>query len=117
MKLGQKVKCYGYLQKNKKCIYVDSKNDLYTDDEFKNRIDNFDKVKVKDIKKCKEFNGFICGKKNVHTSIYGSYEEPEYGSPYVRFYKDDYIKCYEICFEYKGRWCKRIVPLECIKGA
>lgn len=115
IKLGDKVFATCYLKRNKKEIrYYPDTGEIFEYDGYNKEIEicDLDKVRVKEIKECNKFYGYICGKKRTHTSIYTSCEEPEYGGAYQKFFKDDYLECYEICFEYAKKWCKRLVPAE-----
>ena len=62
----------------------------------------------------KEFTGFICGKKKLHTTIYPTVAYQSYtGDEYDVVYKDTYIDCYEVCVENKNKsWGKRYVPID-----
>ena len=103
-KLGDKVKCQGFLKKTGYSIGLDrdewghvqevSTNDPSVAIDFEEGV----LVAVKKYKQ-KEFIGFVCGKKRVAETIY--YDTSEYGG--VHICKRDFTDCYEVCVENKNK--------------
>ena len=128
VELGAKVLCKGYLKKtynfitNDKDIQKDLcklNNKPLTDSEsgyldgLGNEVDWEEQIKVKEFVE-KEFVGFICGKKNLHTTIYPTVFYQDFtGTEYDVVCKDNYVLCYEVCVENKNKsWGKRYVPVD-----
>jgi hypothetical protein len=128
LSLGTKVICKGFLRKNNNYIthnkedqkalcklfnkpFKESESGYY--DSLGNGVDWEEQIKVRDFIE-KEFTGFICGKKKLHSTIYPTVCYESYtGNEYDVVYKDNYIDCYEVCIENKNKtWGKRYVPMD-----
>lgn len=131
IKLGTKVLCKGYLKKNNVYITNDKEgqkelcrlnNKPFKEsesgyhDSLGNEVDWEEEIKVREFIE-KEFTGFVCGKKNLHTTIYPDvYYQPFTCNEYDMVYKGGYIACYEVCVENKNKtWGKRYVPIDKVK--
>lgn len=132
MDLGDKVTCKGYLKKTGNFIEIEN-NDKTTETKIylsnynsKEHLDyrhfwikELEDEELIEVKKIiyKTFEGFICGKKKIHTQIYTCYcEDGGYRiTPHYEFRKNNFIECYEVCYKYRGRFCKRYVPTNLCK--
>lgn len=123
MKLGQRVKCSGYVKKNGNRIEVsDDYCQIKKISKFgKEEVIEYDETVVVNEIINKEFEGYICGAKSIHSKIFVEYCCPiDVGvgtmPESVRFRKCDFIDCYEICLVNKNKtWGKRLVPIDNIK--
>lgn len=128
MKLGQKVKCKGYLKKtgNFICKTNDLPKDLYSTvtngnfeiENYVARVNghvkrlNFDEeVKTKEIVQ-KEFSGIIVGKKETTLSICVTVEYGYDGSEHERIWKCDFSYCYKV---YYALGKSRLVPCDMVE--
>ena len=128
LELGTKVLCKGYLKKNNVYITNDKEgqrelcrlnNKPFKEsesgyhDSLGNEVDWEEQIKVREFIE-KEFTGFICGRRKLHTTIYPTVAYQSYtGNEYDVVYKDNYIDCYEVCVENKNKsWGKRYVPMD-----
>jgi len=128
MKLGQKVKCKGYLKKTGNFIQRTDglPKDLYstlTNGNFEveehvaiinghvKRLNFEEEVKTKEIVQ-KEFSGIIVGKKEIFLSIYVTVEYGYYSSEREFIRKCDFIYCYKVYYAF-GK--SRLVPCNMVE--
>lgn len=128
MKLGQKVKCKGYLKKTGNFIQRtdDLPKDLYstlTNGNFEvekhvaiinghvKRLNFDEEVKTKEIVQ-KEFSGIIVGKKEIALSIYVTVAYGYDGSEHKCIRKCDFIYCYKV---YYASGKSRLVPCDMVE--
>lgn len=128
MKLGQKVKCKGYLKKTGNFIQRtdDLPKDLYstlTNGNFEvekhvaiinghvKRLNFDEEVKTKEIVQ-KEFSGIIVGKKEIALGIYVTVEYGYDCSERDWIRKCDFIYCYKV---YYASGKSRLVPCDMVE--
>lgn len=118
MKLGQKVKCGGYIKKTGNYILLSNnrENDCLQmfDNETKEtkELEYEEDVTVKKIIICNDFEGLVVGKKRVYFNIYTTIENDVRGVEYERIHKGDPIYCLKV---YYALGKSRIVPFHLIE--
>jgi hypothetical protein len=128
MKLGQKVKCKGYLKKSGNYVLgrdnwqkADNIEKLVEDKEVKNFVAiingefkglNYEEdVTLTKIVQ-KDFKGFIVGKKTVYSTIYLEINYQYDGGEYEIFSTNNPIACYKVYYAF-GK--SRLVPCELVE--
>ncbi|QVK17749.1 hypothetical protein KHQ81_12990 [Mycoplasmatota bacterium] len=113
LQLGQKVKCYGYMKKQKiKPVIYDEKDEfakhcpddcIVWDDPFHQRLYKFKNI---------EFEGIVIGKKQLPLSMYFDIGFHHDGSERPEISKTNYIEVYKIAYALNHT---RLVPVKKVK--
>ena len=141
MKIGDKVHCTKYVERNHQSIdivepfdfdsfdelfgdipndmpRVECKSVVYYDTEKKEKVaipwSEFTDATIDKFKTIeKEFDGIYVGTTRLTTKLTATYETPPYGNDYIRF-EGECVKKFAVVYYANNR--KRLVPIDCVRG-